>query len=486
MFRIYCPQNEIFWRISEPGGFLILKLMTTSQQLLADYTKNNSETAFRDLVTRYIDLVFSTAIRLVGGDAHLAEDVVQTVFIDLARQAPRLSADTMLGGWLHRDTCFVAAKIMRGERRRQFREGQATEMNALNATETKFTDIAPVLDQAINELADEDRKAVLLRFYQQYDMRSVGEALGSSENAAQKRVSRALDRLRSMLTHRGVVLSTAALGTTLAGEAVTAAPTGLAASIVGIAMAGAARTGTMATLSKALMLTKAKLAVFGAVFVGVVAIPVVVQHQAQVRLLAKNRSLQEQLDEMGQLTVENARLSNLVAQASTEPSFAEERMRELLRLRGEVGRLRQEHKEMDRLRDENRQLNVARVQSTPTAGTANVPGVANPMPMPLYTRMIKVDPEALLSKMGSPSMATDGNSNQNKLLQQAVRQFFQDMGVQIQPPETLFIQTNGTLLVHASLQNLDKIEQILGSSGLGAQKTGMDDAGVLQPVEPAK
>jgi len=474
---------RILWRISDFGGFLILKLMTTSQQLLADYTKNDSEAAFRELVTRYIDLVFSTAIRLVGGDAHLAEDVVQTVFIDLARQASRLSADTMLGGWLHRDTCFVAAKLMRGERRRQSRESQATGMNALNATETKFTDIAPVLDQAINELAEEDRKAILLRFYEQYDLRSVGEALGSSENAAQKRVTRALDQLRSMLTRRGVALSTAALGTTLAGEAVTAAPTGLAASIVGIAMAGAARTGTMATVSKALILTKAKLAVFGAVFVAVVATPFVVQHQAQVRLLAKNRSLQDELDQVSQLTVENARLSNLVAQASTERDFAEERMRELLRLRGEVGRLRQENKEMDRLRDENRQLTLARGQSTATVGTANLPAAANPMP--LYTRIIKV-PEALLSRMDSPSMAADGNSNQNKLFQQAVRQFFQDMGIQIQPPATIFMETNGTLLVHASLENLEKIEQILTSPGLGAQKTPIHDAGALQPAEPAK
>jgi RNA polymerase sigma factor (sigma-70 family) len=460
-----------------------VKLMTTSQQLLLDYAKSDSETAFRELVTRYIDLVFSTAIRLVGGDAHLAEDVAQTVFIDLARHASRLSADTMLGGWLHRDTCFVAAKLMRGERRRQFRESQATEMNALNAAETKFTELAPVLDQAINELAEEDRKAILLRFYEQYDLRSVGEALGSSENAAQKRVTRAPDQLRSLLIRRGVVLSTAVLGTTLAGEAVTAAPTGLAASIVGIAIAGAAKTGTMATLSKALLLTKAKLAVFGAVFVGVVAMPLVIQHQAQVRLLAKNRSLQEQLDQIGQLTVENARLSNLLAHASNEPSFAEERMRELLRLRGEVGRLRRENKEIERLREENRQLNAARVQSMPTVGTANLPGAANPMP--LYTRIIKV-PEALLSRMDSSSITADGNSNQNKLLQQAVRQFFQDKGIQIQFPSTLFIETNGTLLVHASLENLDKIEQILSSSGLGAQKTPVDDASVLQPVEPAK
>src|SRR5579883_1743071 len=98
---------RILWRISDFGGFLILKLMTTSQQLLADYTKNDSEAAFRELVTRYIDLVFSTAIRLVGGDAHLAEDVVQTVFIDLARQASDLrSRLSGIGHTLHRSCVF--------------------------------------------------------------------------------------------------------------------------------------------------------------------------------------------------------------------------------------------------------------------------------------------------------------------------------------------------------------------------------------------
>jgi len=99
--------------------------------------------------------------------------------------------------------------------------------------------------------------------------------------------------------------------------------------------------------------------------------------------------------------------------------------------------------------------------------------------------MIKV-PEALLSRMGSPLVAAPENSNQNQLRQQAVRQFFQDMGVQIQPPATLFMATNGTLLVHSSLETLDKIEQILSSSGFNAQKAPIDDASVFQPGEPAK
>src|SRR5687768_381697 len=99
--------------------------MSEAQQLLADYVKNGSETAFRELVSRYVDLVYSAAVRLVNGDIHLAEDVAQTVFADFARMARGLSPDVMIGGWLHRHTCFVASKTLRGERRRQLRERQA-------------------------------------------------------------------------------------------------------------------------------------------------------------------------------------------------------------------------------------------------------------------------------------------------------------------------------------------------------------------------
>src|ERR1035438_8489134 len=119
-------------------------MTTDSQQLLADYTANGSERAFQELVARYVDLVYSTAVRLVDGDTHRAEDVAQTVFVDLARKASTLSRDVMLGGWLHRHTCFVASKTIRGERRRQFRERQAVEMKALqDHAEANFAEVAP-------------------------------------------------------------------------------------------------------------------------------------------------------------------------------------------------------------------------------------------------------------------------------------------------------------------------------------------------------
>src|SRR5580765_6620152 len=127
--------------------------MTEHRKLLADYATNGSEEAFRELTACYVNLVYATAVRLLDGDTHRAEDVVQTVFGDLARLAATLSADVMLGGWLHRRTCHVAASIMRSDRRRQNREREAAQMNAINEpTDQNFDRIAPVLDEAINRL----------------------------------------------------------------------------------------------------------------------------------------------------------------------------------------------------------------------------------------------------------------------------------------------------------------------------------------------
>ena len=150
--------------------------MTEGRQLLSQYIESGSETAFRELVARYVDLVYSAAVRLVNGDRHLAEDVTQTVFADLARQARGLSREVMLGGWLHRHTCFVASKTMRGERRRQTRERQAVEMNALeDHSAANLASVAPILDDAINQLGSEDRTAILLRFFEQHDFQ-IGRA----------------------------------------------------------------------------------------------------------------------------------------------------------------------------------------------------------------------------------------------------------------------------------------------------------------------
>jgi len=318
--------------------------MTETRTLLADYVQDGSEEAFRELVARYIGLVYSTALRFVCGDAHFAEDVTQAVFVHLARKARALRGEMMLGGWLHRDTCHVAATLMRGERRRQNRERQAMELQALqDHSEANLAQLAPVLDEAIDQLGEEDRLAITLRFFEQRDLRSVGEALGSSENAAQKRVSRALEALRILLKHRGVALSVGALGAALSTGAAASVPAALAASVAGAALAGAAAGGGLTgTVLNLLATTKLKLCFTGAVVVASLAVPLATEYQSRLTLQAQDERLRQQRDEGARLAADNQRLARLLAQAGRAPAFSTDQFRELLRLRGEVGRLRME------------------------------------------------------------------------------------------------------------------------------------------------
>jgi RNA polymerase sigma factor (sigma-70 family) len=255
--------------------------MTDATQLLREYARHGSEAAFRELVARYTDFVYSVALRRAGGDSHLAEDIVQLVFTDLATQSrrgrgPLAGGPCALGGWLHRHTCFVAANLRRADHRRQVREQQAVEMNSPNsASDASWQQLAPVLDETLNELEPQDRDALLLRFYERRDLRAVGQALGMSEDAAQKRVSRALERLRHLLAARGVVLGLTGLAGLLAERAVQAAPTALAGRVSKTAAAAGAGLG-LGWLGWLLATAKAKLAA-GLVVAGLVTLPLVWQ-----------------------------------------------------------------------------------------------------------------------------------------------------------------------------------------------------------------
>jgi len=321
--------------------------MTDDGQLLQQYTRERSESAFGELVTRHIDLVYSAALRVAGGDRHLAEDVTQVVFMDLARKARGLPRDVLLAGWLHRHTCYTAAKAVRTERRRKTRERIAMEIRALDDnTEPPWERIAPHLDEGLNQLSASDRDAIVLRFLKRQDLGAVGAALGISEDAAQKRVSRALEKLRGVLSRRGVALTATALASVMAAEAVTAAPAALAVSVTAASVAAVAGTGTALTLLKFMATTKLKTGVISAIIVASVVTPLVVQHQAQARLRDQDESLRQRADELAKLQANNEQLSKLVAQAKSPRPLTNDQLSELMRLRGEVGRLRNDAREL--------------------------------------------------------------------------------------------------------------------------------------------
>lgn len=328
--------------------------MTDSQRLLAEYAQTGSESAFRELVSRYLNFVYSTALRLVGGDAHLAQDVAQTVFISLASKGRMLSDEVMLGGWLHQHTFYVATKAVRTERRRKSREREAVEMNLLqDDSESWLQQVAPILDEAITKLESDDRTAILLRFFEEKNFRSVGEALGSNEDAARMRVNRALEKLHLMLKDRGVILSSAALITVLTTKVVTAAPIGMAATISGIALSGAAAgVGTIFSISRIMASTKLKLSLATLIIAGAVT-TLVVQQKLYKSLHDENESIRRQI---AQLKADNESLASLATQSNKPATLQNDQFMELLRLRGEVGVLRAQKTDLARLQKENQIL----------------------------------------------------------------------------------------------------------------------------------
>ena len=326
--------------------------MTDDAELLRLYAEERSEQAFGELVKRYVDLVYSAAIRRVGNDTHLAEDVAQTVFTALARKARAIPSDVVLGGWLYRHACLVAAQTVRSESRRRVREDHAATMNALNAdTDPLWEQLAPLLDEALQRLGVHDRDAIVLRYFQGQDLRGVGTALGVGEEAARKRVSRALEKLREHFKRRGLTLSTAALAALLAGNAVTAAPSGVAASISAAALAGVAVNGwTALTIFKFMSMTKLKIGIAGAVLAAGVATPILIEQQTLKALRQENQALATQNPRMIKPDAENRNLSERLARAQQATTLSQSQLHELLRLRGEVGLLRKDSQELARLR----------------------------------------------------------------------------------------------------------------------------------------
>jgi RNA polymerase sigma factor (sigma-70 family) len=316
--------------------------METDAELLSAYVREGFEPAFGELVKRHIDLVYSAAVRVVQGDVHLAKDVVQVVFIDLARKAPSLPAKVVLAGWLYRHTCFTASKAVRTERRRIQRENIATHMNAVeNDQEPSWKMIVPCLDAELNRLNRLDRDAVVLRFFKQQSFQAVGLGLGVSEDAAQMRVSRAVEKLRKALHRRGLVLTTGALVAGLSAEAAVVAPGSWAVVMSTLSLAGAsaagAKYGFLSFMSA--MKMKGTVAAVGAALLGVATI--VVQYRQLGELREENRALRVQAALLESLQAESGRLQKDRIDPDELDRLRKERG-ELLRLRGETARLRRE------------------------------------------------------------------------------------------------------------------------------------------------
>ena len=253
--------------------------------LLREYVERDSEEAFAALVTRHINKVYSVALRHTG-NPHSAEEITQAVFVILAKKSRHLGKRVILSGWLYQTARLTAMTFIRGGIRRVRREQEACMQTALNENESEaWMQIAPLLDAAMARLNEADRHAVVLRFFDGKSIREVGAALGANEDAAKKRVSRALEKLHRYFSRRGVSSTTAIIAGAISANSVQAAPVALAKSVTAIAVAkGAAASGSTLTLIKGALKimawTKAKTAIVvgGVMILAAGTTPVIIHH----------------------------------------------------------------------------------------------------------------------------------------------------------------------------------------------------------------
>lgn len=317
----------------------------TDLQLLEDYARDNSEEAFRELVQRYLNLVFSAALRQVR-NIHLAEEVAQCAFLELARQAKGLAPDTVLSAWLYEVTRRKAIDVIRRESRRQAREELAQEMIAMNATENDWSQIEPLLDEGMMALEERDRTIVLLRYFQKKSFREVGEVLKINEEAARKRVGRAVEALREFFAQRGVKASVSGIAVAVTANSVQAAPLGLGVAITSAAILSGKTIATAATAAttKAIVMTTLQKAIIGAAITSTAAFGVY-QARESANWRAQAQTLQERVpnaEQLAQLSQQRDDLAGQLAALREENGRLKQGSGELLKLRGEVGVLKKQ------------------------------------------------------------------------------------------------------------------------------------------------
>jgi len=206
-----------------------------SEKWLAEFVGSRSEGAFRKVVAAQSGLVFGTAMRRLNGDRGASEDVMQEVFVLLAKKAGvLLKGEVVLSAWLYRQTCRVAANRVRGEVRRREREAKFEEMKETG--EMNKNEVMEEIDEALGKLSEGERELVICRYVEERDYAEMGERFGMSGEAVRKKVGRAVEKLRVVLASRDVGVSASGLAVMLVGLRGSRASAALVAQVSGVAV----------------------------------------------------------------------------------------------------------------------------------------------------------------------------------------------------------------------------------------------------------
>jgi RNA polymerase sigma factor (sigma-70 family) len=328
--------------------------MATDGELLQRYVQDGAEDSFGELLQRHADLVYSAALRQVRGDVHLARDVAQSVFSDLARKARSLQTRDNLAGWLYTSTHFAAAKAVRREQRRRQREQEAAPMHD-NEPPPDWEQLRPLLDSAMHRLKESDRQAILMRYFEKRSLGEIALQIGLTENAARMRVERALDKLRLYISSRGATTSATFLASALSANAIEAAPAGVALALTNVALTSATGTGMIAQFINLLAATKVKTSIVVAVLGAGAAATFLVHQQSNERIHQLTAAFQAEKGRVADLQLEQQSLQR-AEQANRAEST---RRQELIEARQQANAFRQQLTALAALRQQSSELQAA-------------------------------------------------------------------------------------------------------------------------------
>jgi RNA polymerase sigma factor (sigma-70 family) len=323
-------------------------------ELLQEFAREGSQDAFAELVRRHLDLVYSAALRQVRSP-ELAQEITQSVFTDLARNASNLKPDTILTAWLYQVARRTAVDIIRRESRRQARERLAVEIAAMNAS-ADWTQMESLLEEAMDSLEERDRAAILLRYFENRSLREVGQALGISDDAAQKRVSRAVERMRESFSSKGITVAATGIVVAISANAVHAAPVGLASTVATAAAAvviSASHTPVALLATKTIAMTTVQKITAAAALAAVVGTGLYQARQASLlrnqvqNLLQQQAPLQEQIR---LLSGQRDEATNKLRTAQEEINQLQKEVAEVPKLRGDIMRLSRDSRELAQLK----------------------------------------------------------------------------------------------------------------------------------------
>lgn len=222
----------------------------------ARYCDERCERSFACLVESHLGLVLSVANRILRNPS-LAEDAAQKAFTKLASQPEKVPTGLPVEAWLHRTTRSIAIDMVRAEEVRRRHEKTAVDLAAMKEPDAEWSRLSAEIDRALDELPTADRIAIVLRFFKNQTHAQVGAAIGVGEDASYMRIQRALEKLKRILSRRGLTFSAAVLATALPAHATTPVSAGLPALIARNSLSAAASmTGTTPIIFSILMKAK--------------------------------------------------------------------------------------------------------------------------------------------------------------------------------------------------------------------------------------